>query len=78
MTVLHFVTYAVYPAPGGMQESVLRIAKSLASGDCESIVYTITQPRDHRQAYPDHEGVSVVHLDTEEELILEPFRAAGE
>ncbi len=75
MTLLHFVTHSIYPAPGGMYESVLRIAKGLADGECDVTVYTLAQPTRYRGACREQEGVSVVHLGEQNDFILEPFLA---
>ena len=78
MTVLHFVTHSVYPTPGGMYESVLRIARGLASSESEAVVYTLGQPAAYCGACREHDGVAVVHLGEDDDFVLEPFLAGGE
>jgi glycosyltransferase involved in cell wall biosynthesis len=77
MTTLHFVTHSVYPTPGGMYESVLRIAKGFTRGGSEAVIYTLGQPAAYREACREHDGVSVVHLGEDNALILQPFIAAA-
>jgi glycosyltransferase involved in cell wall biosynthesis len=77
MKVLHLVTLCLYPAPGGMYESVLRIGRSLAQCGFEVIVYTLGQPIKHRGPSHEHNSLRVVHLSQESDFILEPFLADG-
>ncbi len=78
MAVLHLVTSSIYPAAGGVQESVLRIGRGLAAQGFEVVIYTFRQPPDCRRTGAEHDGVAVVHLGEESEIILEPVRAVGE
>jgi glycosyltransferase involved in cell wall biosynthesis len=74
MTVLHFVTLMVYPQPGGLEESLLRIARGLAHDGFRSVIYTLRQPEEHAGPHPAHEGVDVVHLSGDKQALREPYR----
>ncbi|MCW5978534.1 MAG: glycosyltransferase family 4 protein [Bryobacteraceae bacterium] len=76
MTILHLVANRVLPHPGGLQESVIRIGRSLASAGFRVIVYTLYQPAEYRCADPSHQGLQVLHLGGRE-LLLGPYLDGG-
>ncbi len=78
MTILHFVTLMVFPQPGGLEASLLRIAKGFAAQGFGVIIYTLGQPEEHAGPHPDHEGIEVVHLAGEKHALQEPFEVAGD
>lgn len=75
MTVLHLVAHSAYPARGGMQESVLRIASGLAAEGLEVVVYALSETAEQADAER-REGVRVVPLGDRVQLLLEPYAGA--
>ena len=75
MRVVHLVTYRMHPYPGGLQQSLLRIARGLVGAGHTAIIYTLGQPAGYRDPHPDHAGLTVEHLGAERDLLLEPFSA---
>jgi len=72
---LHFVVSSVYPVPGGMQDSVLRVARGLARDGFETAIYTQKQPEEYIGAAPEHAGLRVVHLGGDAAFLREPFES---
>src|SRR5579862_3071677 len=76
LTIVHMVTPTIFPQPGGLELSVLRIATSLASsGDFRIVVYTRKQAEEFRRSDPRHGDVEIVHLSCEKSFLMEPLGA---
>lgn len=74
LTVVHLVTSSIFPQPGGLELSVLRIAKSLArSEDFRVAVYTRRQAEAFSGAHPAHKDLEIVHLGREKSFLMEPL-----
>ena len=77
MRVLHFVTAGVFPMPGGVEQSVLRIAGNIAEqGRFEAVIYTRRQADDWLAPHPAHAKVEVVHLGLDKAFLMEPLGVA--
>ena len=75
--VLHFVIGTVYPCPGGMQDSVLRVARGLAADGFEVFLYTHKQPAEHSGPCAEHAGVTVLHVGERIDFLAEPFEGVN-
>ncbi|MCW5982169.1 MAG: glycosyltransferase family 4 protein [Bryobacteraceae bacterium] len=76
MTVLHLLTPAVHPEPGGLEDAVLRIARGFASkSEHEVVIYTRRQAAAYSGPDPLHAGLEVVHLAGPRSFLLEPLHA---
>lgn len=74
MRIIHIVTASIFPVPGGLEISSLRISRLLAeSSDSRVIVYTRKQPPEHNYLHPAHEGLEIVHLGEAKEFLLQPL-----
>ncbi len=73
--VVHLVTDHMLPFPGGMEESILRIATGLADEGYAVSIYTRRQPVDYRRDEPEHPLISVEHLGDDRKVLLAPFRS---
>jgi glycosyltransferase involved in cell wall biosynthesis len=79
MRVLHILTSGIFPMPGGLEMSVLRIARALTvPGHSQAIVYTRRQPREFLQPDTAHGPVQVVHLGVEKAFLMAPISGAME
>ena len=73
MTVLHFIADSVYPAPGGMQSALLRIAKHFhARAGFRTVIYTRRQRPQFRNHVPEHGALEIVHLSERKDPLMEP------
>jgi glycosyltransferase involved in cell wall biosynthesis len=78
MRALHFLTSGVFPMRGGMEVSVLRIARALAdSGDCRVTIYTRRQAADCLAPDAAHGPVEAVHLARDKAFLLDPLSGAA-
>ncbi len=78
MRVLHILTSGIFPMPGGMEASVLRIAKALAEpGHSRVIVYTRRQASEWTAAHPSHGTVEAIHLGLEKAFLMAPLEQRG-
>ncbi len=76
MRTLHLLTPGVFPMRGGLEETVLRIARALNSaGDHRVIVYTRRQAADGMAPVAAHGSLEVVHLGRDKAFLLEPLSA---
>ncbi len=74
MRILHFLTPGVFPMPGGLEQSVLRIAGNLAEpGRFEAVIYTRRQSQDWLAPHPAHANLELIHLGTDKAFLLEPL-----
>jgi Glycosyltransferase Family 4 len=73
LRVIHIVTNAIFSAPGGLEASVLRIARFLAKpSGSRVIVYTRKQAADYTPHDSARASLEVVHLGQEKPFLLEP------
>ncbi len=73
MTALHFITPSVYPYPGGMQESVLRIARGMAACGFECFIYTLGSSDPQRETGAVPAGVEIVPVGEDLDFLLDPL-----
>jgi len=74
LRVIHIVTNAIFPTPGGLEASVLRIARVLAEPSASTVVvYTRKQAAEYTRHESTHAGLEVVHLGQEKPFLMEPF-----
>jgi len=72
--MIHIVTSCIFPAPGGLEASCLRIARVLSQPfNSRVIIYTRRQPSHFTHSHPAHEGLEVVHLAAEKAFLVEPL-----